>query len=209
MEQKFYICEHCGKIVAVVRDSGAPLICCGQKMKEIVPGTSDGAAEKHVPVYSVENGIVTVTVGEVKHPMTNEHYIEWVSLQTKQGNQRKLLKPGDAPKVCFAVCDGDEVEAVYAYCNLHKLWKAEAKSAGVESTCAVGSPESASTENYTVCKCNKVTYFDILDEIHRHSDINNLLDMFEDVKDATRCSTGCGGCYNKVIDIISEEIMGK
>ncbi|MGM9635880.1 MAG: (2Fe-2S)-binding protein [Candidatus Avispirillum sp.] len=60
-----------------------------------------------------------------------------------------------------------------------------------------------------MCKCNKVTYFDILDEIHRHSDIDNLLDMFEDVKDATRCSTGCGGCYNKVIDIISEEIMGK
>jgi len=56
--------------------------------------------------------------------MQPEHYIEWVSLQTKQGNQRKVLQPGDAPKVCFAICEGDEVEAVYAYCNLHSLWKA-------------------------------------------------------------------------------------
>ena len=66
---------------------------------------------------------VMVTVGSVEHPMLPEHYIEWVSLQTKQGNQRKALKPGDAPKVCFAICEGDEVEAVYAYCNLHGLWK--------------------------------------------------------------------------------------
>lgn len=124
MEQKFFICETCGNIIAKVKDSGVPVMCCGQKMKEIIPGTTDASVEKHVPTYSVENNLVTVTVGSVEHPMLAEHYIEWVSLQTKSGNQRKVLKPGDKPVVCFAICDGDEVEAVYAYCNLHGLWKA-------------------------------------------------------------------------------------
>lgn len=124
MEQKFYICEHCGKMVALVKESGVPVMCCGQKMTEIIPGITDAAVEKHVPVYTVENNIVHVKVGEVEHPMTPEHFIEWVSIQTNQGNQRKALKPGDQPEICFALCDGDEVEAVYAYCNLHGLWKA-------------------------------------------------------------------------------------
>ena len=124
MEQKFYICEHCGKIIAVVKESGVPVMCCGQKMKEIIPGTTEAAIEKHIPVYTVENNIVKVNVGEVAHPMLSEHYIEWVSVQTKQGNQRKQLVPGAAPEVCFAICEGDDVEAVYAYCNLHGLWKA-------------------------------------------------------------------------------------
>ena len=124
MEQKFYICEHCGNILAMVTDKGVPFMCCGQKMTEIIPGTTDASVEKHVPVWQVENNIVTVTIGAAEHPMAPEHYIEWVSLQTKQGNQRKVLKPGAAPKVCFALCEGDEVEAVYAYCNLHSLWKA-------------------------------------------------------------------------------------
>ncbi|MDD6270052.1 MAG: desulfoferrodoxin family protein [Oscillospiraceae bacterium] len=124
MEQKFYICEHCGKIIAVVKESGVPVMCCGQKMKEIIPGTTEAAVEKHIPVYTVENNIVKVKVGEVTHPMVSGHYIEWVSLQTKQGNQRKLLSPDNAPEICFALCEGDEVEAVYAYCNLHGLWKA-------------------------------------------------------------------------------------
>ena len=82
------------------------------------------AVEKHVPVWTVENGIVHVKVGSVEHPMLPEHYIEWVSLHTKQGNQSKELHPGEKPEVCFALCEGDEVEAVYAYCNLHSLWKA-------------------------------------------------------------------------------------
>lgn len=100
-------------------------MCCGQKMTELIPGTTEASAEKHIPVYQVENGIVTVRVGSADHPMLPEHYIEWISLQTKQGNQRKVLHPGDEPKACFALCEGDEVEAVYAYCNLHSLWKAE------------------------------------------------------------------------------------
>ena len=123
MEQKFYKCAHCGKIIAVVKETGVPVMCCGQKMDELVPNTTDAAQEKHVPVVEVNGNIVTVTVGSVLHPMQLEHYIEWISLHTKQGNQRKELKPGDAPKAVFALVDGDEVEAAYAYCNLHGLWK--------------------------------------------------------------------------------------
>lgn len=124
MKQKFLSCKVCGNIIAMVKPSGVPIMCCGQPMEEIIPGTSDGAIEKHVPIYEVKDGKVYVTIGSVEHPMTEEHYIEWISIQTKQGNQRKELYPQDAPKACFCLCEGDEVEAVYAYCNIHSLWKA-------------------------------------------------------------------------------------
>jgi superoxide reductase len=124
MEQRFFVCETCGNIIAMVKPSGVPVMCCGKKMKEIVPNTTDAAQEKHVPVWSKEGNLVKVQVGSVAHPMIPAHYIEWVSLQTKAGNQRKALAPEQAPEVTFALTDGDEVEAVYAYCNLHGLWKA-------------------------------------------------------------------------------------
>lgn len=124
MEMKFYRCSHCGQIIAVVKATGVPVVCCGEPMQEIIPGTSDGAMEKHVPVYEVKDGKVIIKVGSVEHPMLDNHYIEWIAVQTKQGNQRKALKPGMAPTACFSLCEGDEVEAVYAYCNLHSLWKA-------------------------------------------------------------------------------------
>ena len=124
MEQKFYICEHCGNIVTKVKDAGVPVMCCGQKMKELIPGTTEAATEKHIPVYSVEGNLVKVQVGSVAHPMLPEHYIEWVFLQTAQGTLCKKLHPGEAPQASFALCEGDTVEAVYAYCNLHGLWKA-------------------------------------------------------------------------------------
>ena len=108
----------------MVKDAGVNVVCCGEKMKELVPGTVEAAHEKHIPVYEVKGGKVYVTVGAVEHPMTEAHYIEWISLQTKKGNQIKTLTPSDAPKAEFCICDGDEVEAVYAYCNLHGLWKA-------------------------------------------------------------------------------------
>ena len=120
---KFYICEHCGNIVAYVKDAGVAIMCCGEKMKELVPGTVEASKEKHIPVYSVENNIVTVKVGEVEHPMLDMHYIAWVSIQTNKGNQRKVLKPGEKCEVQFALLDGETVEAVYAYCNIHGLWK--------------------------------------------------------------------------------------
>lgn len=123
MKQKFFICETCGNMIAMVKESGVPIVCCGKKMTQLVPGTTDASVEKHVPVYTKEGNCVTVKVGSVEHPMAQEHYIEWVSIQTKAGNQRKQLLPGASPEVCFALCEGDEVEAVYAYCNLHGLWQ--------------------------------------------------------------------------------------
>ena len=124
MEMKFYRCEVCGQIVAIVKKTGAPLVCCGKPMQEIVAGSVDASAEKHVPVVVRAGGRVTVSVGSVAHPMADEHYIEWIALKTKQGNQRKALLPGDEPKACFFICEDDEVEAAFAYCNLHGLWKA-------------------------------------------------------------------------------------
>lgn len=124
MEMKFYRCSHCGQIIAIVKETGVPVVCCGEPMAEVIPGTTDASLEKHVPVFTVEGNKVHVSVGSVAHPMLPEHYIEWVAIQTKLGNQRKQLSPGDEPKVCFSICDGDEVKAVYAYCNLHSLWKA-------------------------------------------------------------------------------------
>ena len=124
MEMKFYICESCGNMIAMVKKRGGTVMCCGKKMTELEPGTTDAATEKHVPVFEVKDNKVCVTVGSVEHPMADEHYIEWIAVQTTAGNQRKTLKPGDKPQACFALCDGEEVEAVYAYCNLHKLWKA-------------------------------------------------------------------------------------
>ncbi len=124
MEMKFYRCKHCGQIIAIVKKTGVPVICCGEPMQEIIPSSTDASVEKHVPVVEVDGTTVRVSVGSAPHPMLPEHYIEWVSLKTKAGNQRKALNPGDEPKVCFSICEGDEVEAVYAYCNLHSLWKA-------------------------------------------------------------------------------------
>ena len=121
---KFYVCNHCGNIIAYVKSSGVPVVCCGDVMKELVPNTTDAAVEKHVPVIHTDGQKVTVTVGSAKHPMLEEHYIEWIALATKQGNQRKELKPGQEPQAEFMISEDDEVVEVYAYCNLHGLWKA-------------------------------------------------------------------------------------
>ena len=123
-ETRFYVCEHCGNIVGLVNNAGVPLVCCGQKMKMLEPGTVEASEEKHLPVITVENGIVKVSIGSVAHPMTEEHSILWVYLQTDRGGQRKCLSVGDAPTVSFALCEETPV-AVYAYCNLHGLWKTE------------------------------------------------------------------------------------
>lgn len=125
MVMKFLKCEICGNVVASVEDSGASISCCGAEMTEIEPNTADAATEKHVPVFSREGRLVRVSVGETDHPMTREHFISWIAVMTTGGNQRKELKPGDRPSVCFALCEGEEITAVYAYCNVHGLWKKE------------------------------------------------------------------------------------
>lgn len=105
-----------------MNDKLVPTICCGEKMEELEPNTQDGAHEKHIPVYNVEGNIVHVVVGEVEHPMMDAHYIEWIMLQTNLGNQRKILKPGDAPKADFALLPEEKVVRVLEYCNLHGLY---------------------------------------------------------------------------------------
>ena len=120
---KFLRCKVCGKIVALVNDcSSCPTKCCGEAMEEMVPNTQDGAHEKHIPVYQVEGNVVHVTVGEVEHPMMDAHYIQWIALETNMGNQRKVLKPGQAPKADFALLPGEKVVRVVEYCNLHGLY---------------------------------------------------------------------------------------
>ena len=128
MAKRFFVCEKCGNIVGLIKDAGGPLSCCGQPMKELVPNTVDAAAEKHVPVITLdrEGGEVTVQVGTVAHPMLPEHFIEWIALETQEGNQRKELKPGSKPQAVFMLAETDKAVAAYAYCNLHGLWKAEA-----------------------------------------------------------------------------------
>jgi len=121
---KFYICEKCGNLVGMINESGVPMMCCGQKMTHLVPGTVEASREKHIPVAEVIGDTVKVTVGSVEHPMSEEHSILWVYLETENGGQRKCLKVGAAPVVTFAL-GGEKPVAVYAYCNLHGLWKAE------------------------------------------------------------------------------------
>ena len=112
-------------MLATIKGTGVPVICCGEEMQPLVPGTSDGAYEKHLPVYEMDGSKVCVKVGSAPHPMAEEHYIEWIALKTCCGYQVKFLKPGDAPEACFTVCEGEKVEAVYAFCNLHSLWETE------------------------------------------------------------------------------------
>ncbi len=118
---KFFICRHCGNIIGMVNSSGVPVVCCGEKMEQLVANSTDAAGEKHVPVVTVEGNTVSVAVGSVEHPMTEEHYIPWIYLETEKGGQRKNLKPGDKPAATFIITD-DEPVGVYAYCNLHGLW---------------------------------------------------------------------------------------
>ncbi len=121
MNDKFYICNHCGNLVGTIRPSGVPIICCGEKMQALTPKTTDTGAEKHLPVAKVDGTKVTVNVGSIDHPMLEEHRIEWIYLQTENGGMRKALKAGDAPSATFCVGD-DKPVAVYAYCNIHGLW---------------------------------------------------------------------------------------
>ena len=124
MKAKFYICRKCGNLVGMVHDSGVPMMCCGQKMEALEANTVDASGEKHLPVVTVADDVVTVNVGSAPHPMTEEHLIEGIFVETEHGGQRKALKAGDAPSVEFCL-KGDKAVAVYAYCNLHGLWMTE------------------------------------------------------------------------------------
>jgi superoxide reductase len=112
-------------MVSMFRDTGVPMICCGEPMEEIKANTTDASQEKHVPVIAVEGDKVSVQVGSVPHPMTEEHRIVWIYLQTENGEQLSCVDTKDKPETCFKICNDDRIIAVFAYCNLHGLWKAD------------------------------------------------------------------------------------
>jgi superoxide reductase len=123
-EKKFFKCGVCGNLVEMVNTGGGTLVCCGQEMNLLVPNTTEAATEKHVPVVTVADGKATVKVGSVAHPMTPEHWIQWIYVCSGSKGVLKYLSPGDAPEATFCVDDSAERTA-YAYCNLHGLWSTD------------------------------------------------------------------------------------
>ena len=122
-QQKFYICKKCGNIIGLINNAGVPLACCGEEMTELVPNTVDASLEKHVPAIKADGGRILVEIGAVPHPMTEEHHISWVYIQTEKGGQRKNLEIAGKPQAEFIVMDDDKLISAFAYCNLHGLWK--------------------------------------------------------------------------------------
>ena len=122
----FYRCEGCGNFITFLGEKTACTPkCCGTEMKELIANTTDAATEKHVPVVEISGNTVTVKVGSVAHPMLPEHHIEFIVLETENGFQKKDLTVGAAPEAVFVIADGEKPKAVYEYCNLHALWKAD------------------------------------------------------------------------------------
>ena len=124
--QKFYICKTCGNLVGKIDNGGVPMMCCGEEMEELVPHMQDGAREKHLPVYTLTDNVLEVSIGEVAHPMSEEHNISWVYVETQNGGQRKILNVNSEPTVKFSLVE-DKPVSIFAYCNLHGLWKTEVK----------------------------------------------------------------------------------
>ncbi|CDC72400.1 MAG: desulfoferrodoxin family protein [Bacilli bacterium] len=119
---KFYYCKHCKNIITFVKEVNPNIVCCNEKMVELVPGSVDAAHEKHIPVVDINENKVTVCIGSVEHPMQVEHYIEWIILETTKGVYRKNLNPGEKPEATFVLEEGEKVVSTYEYCNLHGLW---------------------------------------------------------------------------------------
>lgn len=122
---KFYRNKKTGNIITFLQSSDASEMCCSQETEELIPGSVDASAEKHVPVVTRSGSTVTVNIGSAAHPMLSAHFIQWIAMETSQGSQIKYLKPDTPPQVSFALAEGEEVTAVYEYCNLHGLWKTE------------------------------------------------------------------------------------
>ena len=117
-----YKCNVCGNIIEVVHASGGELKCCNAVMALMAENTVDAAKEKHVPAVESVDGGVKVCVGEVAHPMADDHYIEWIEVIDGDRVYQQYLNPGDAPEAVFKT-DGSSITA-RAYCNLHGHWKA-------------------------------------------------------------------------------------
>lgn len=118
----FYRCEHCKAVWMMMQGKEKKMTCCDEKVKPLIPGVVDAAVEKHIPVVEVKSNMVNVSVGNVMHPMEKDHYIEWIYLETNHGGQIKYLKPETDAMATFLLVD-EKPKTVYAYCNLHGLWK--------------------------------------------------------------------------------------
>ena len=119
--QKFYICKTCGNLVGKLEGNVA-MTCCGKVMEELVPNTVEASGEKHLPVYTLKDNVLEVSVGSVLHPMSEEHNISFVYVETKKGGQRKNLEVGKDPKISFSLIDDDPL-SVFAYCNLRNEFR--------------------------------------------------------------------------------------
>ncbi len=117
MTNKIFKCEVCGNIVELLHSGNGQLVCCNQPMKLLEENTTDGAVEKHVPVF--ENN--RVKVGSVEHPMEDAHFIEWIEATDGKEISRVFLKSGQKPVAEFSF----EPVSARAYCNLHGLWKSK------------------------------------------------------------------------------------
>jgi len=124
--QAFFFCARCGNVAALAVAKGGALACCGEAMREIAPNTVEASREKHVPVVEKTADGIRVKVGAAPHPMQEDHRIDFIYVKTGRGGQRASLAPGDAPEAEFRFAAGDEPVEVFAYCNLHGMWKAEA-----------------------------------------------------------------------------------
>ena len=123
-KQKFYLCKHCGNMIGLIEDKGVPMTCCGEEMTELVANTEEAIVEKHLPEVTMSGNNMSVQVGSMPHPMEEAHHIMFVYVETERGGQRKCFRIGEEPQLCFSFTD-DKPLAVYAYCNLHGMWKTE------------------------------------------------------------------------------------
>ena len=121
MKTIFYRCPICGNIMLRISDTTTIPVCCGHEMQKLQPATTDGKTEYHVPeIRCCQDGDITVNIGSSEHPMSGEHYIQFIYLQTEHGGQIQYLKPGMKPTAKFRTCD--KAVAAFAYCNIHGLW---------------------------------------------------------------------------------------
>ena len=123
---KLLKCPICGNVVEMIDDHGVPLMCCGKKMEVIEAGVVDAAVEKHLPVVNVDGNKLKLSVGDVSHPMTPEHFISNIWVEFETGNiLRVTLTSNDQPEASFDIAGKKGKATVYEYCNLHGLWKTE------------------------------------------------------------------------------------
>lgn len=132
-EITFYRCDICHNIIFKICDSGITPQCCARSMTKLIPGDSDGDVEKHLPSWSVDGNKIHIEIGSKHHPMSEEHYIQWIFLKTDKGFHCKYLTPSDHPTACFTLTNGEIAQSIYSYCNIHGLWRTSIDEAMMEN----------------------------------------------------------------------------